>query len=41
VNHAILDPSVAFIGKPFTAEHLAVKVRETLDGSGPGGVSAS
>jgi CheY-like chemotaxis protein len=41
VDHSILDPSVAFIGKPFTAEHLAAKVRETLDGSGPGGVSAS
>jgi hypothetical protein len=26
--------SVAFIGKPFTAEHLAQKVRETLDRCG-------
>jgi cytochrome c553 len=26
--------SVAFIGKPFTAEHLAQRVRETLDRSG-------
>ena len=41
VDHAILDPSVAFIGKPFTADHLALKVRETLDAPGPGGVSAS
>ena len=32
VDHTILDPSAAFIGKPFTAEHLALKVRETLDG---------
>ena len=31
VDHGILDPSVAFIGKPFTAQHLAQKVRETLD----------
>jgi PAS domain S-box-containing protein len=30
-DHGILDPSVAFIGKPFTAHHLAQKVRETID----------
>ena len=28
----VLDPSVVFIGKPFTAQHLAQRVRETLDG---------
>ena len=38
VDHGILDPSIAFIGKPFTAQHLALKVRETLDGTGTGGV---
>ena len=37
VDHGILDPSVAFIGKPFTAQHLAEKVRETIDGAGTGG----
>ena len=31
VDGGILEPSVGFIGKPFTAEHLAQKVRETLD----------
>jgi two-component system cell cycle sensor histidine kinase/response regulator CckA len=38
VDHGILDPSIAFIGKPFTAQRLALKVRETLDGTGTGGV---
>jgi two-component system, cell cycle sensor histidine kinase and response regulator CckA len=38
VDHGILDPSVAFIGKPFTAHSLAQKVRETLDGTGTGEV---
>jgi CheY-like chemotaxis protein len=38
VDHGILDPSVAFIGKPFTAQRLALKVRETLDGPGAVGV---
>jgi PAS domain S-box-containing protein len=38
VDHGILDPAVAFIGKPFTAERLARKVRETLDGTGTGGI---
>ena len=28
----VLDSSVVFIGKPFTAQHLAQRVRETLDG---------
>jgi hypothetical protein len=27
VDHGILDPAVAFIGKPFTAERLAQKRR--------------
>ena len=36
VDYAMLDPSLAFIGKPFTAQHLAEKVRETIDGAGPG-----
>jgi two-component system cell cycle sensor histidine kinase/response regulator CckA len=40
VAHRILDLSVAFIGKPFTAERLALKIRETLDGAGTGGVGA-
>jgi two-component system cell cycle sensor histidine kinase/response regulator CckA len=31
VDGGILEPSVGLIGKPFTAEHLAQKVRETLD----------
>ena len=38
VDHGILDPEIAFIGKPFTAERLALKVRETLDGTGTGGI---
>jgi PAS domain S-box-containing protein len=33
VDDAMLDPAVAFIGKPFTAQHLAERVRETLDGA--------
>lgn len=36
VDHGILDPLVAFIGKPFTAHRLVLKVRETLDGTGTG-----
>jgi len=39
VDCAMLDPAVAFIGKPFTAQHLAEKVRETIDGARPGAVS--
>ena len=31
VKHGVLDPSVAFVGKPFTASILATKVREVLD----------
>ena len=38
VDHGILDPAVAFIGKPFTAQRLAQRVRETLDGAGTVGV---
>jgi two-component system, cell cycle sensor histidine kinase and response regulator CckA len=40
VDHGILDPAIAFIGKPFTAERLALKVRETLDGTGTGGIGS-
>ena len=31
VHNGILDPGVALIGKPFTIEELATKVREVLD----------
>ena len=31
VHNGILDPGVALIGKPFTIEELAAKVREVLD----------
>jgi two-component system, cell cycle sensor histidine kinase and response regulator CckA len=33
VRHGLIDGAVAFIGKPFTAEVLARKVRDVLDGS--------
>jgi signal transduction histidine kinase len=36
VDQGGLESSVAFIGKPFTAQHLAQKVRETLDQARPG-----
>ncbi|MDD5630216.1 MAG: PAS domain S-box protein, partial [Elusimicrobia bacterium] len=32
VRHGVLEPGLAFIYKPFDAEVLAAKVRETLDG---------
>ena len=31
LNHGVLDPDVAFIGKPFTLQALLQKVREVLD----------
>ena len=30
-HHGMLDPGINFIQKPFSMEHLAVKVREVLD----------
>jgi PAS domain S-box-containing protein len=32
VKHGVLDPGIAFIYKPFSAEALAEKLREVLDG---------
>jgi two-component SAPR family response regulator len=31
VHNGVLDPGVELIGKPFTIEELAAKVREVLD----------
>jgi CheY-like chemotaxis protein len=33
VRHGLLDPSTAFLQKPFTPDALALKVREVLDGA--------
>jgi CheY-like chemotaxis protein len=35
VHNGTLDPGVELIGKPFTIEELAAKVREVLDRPGP------
>lgn len=32
LKHGVPEPGIAFIYKPFTAEELAVKLREVLDG---------
>jgi len=37
VHRGMLDPAVAFLQKPFTAEGLAAKVRAVLDAPGVGG----
>ncbi len=33
VHHGVLDPTVAFLPKPYTLATLAAKIREILDGS--------
>ncbi len=35
VHNGVLDAGVELIGKPFTIEELAVKVREVLDAPSP------
>ena len=39
VHNGVLDPGVELIGKPFTIEELAAKVREVLDGPFPDGAA--
>ena len=34
VHNGTLDPGVELIGKPFTIEELATRVREVLDAAG-------
>ena len=34
VHNGVLDPGVAFLQKPFTADQLAAKIRQVLDGEG-------
>jgi CheY-like chemotaxis protein len=34
VSHGVLEAGIAFIGKPFTSEQLAARVREALDREG-------
>jgi two-component SAPR family response regulator len=31
VHHGVLNPGIAFLHKPFTADGLARKIREVLD----------
>ena len=35
VHHGVLEPGIAFLGKPFSAADLTRRVRELLDGAAP------
>jgi two-component SAPR family response regulator len=35
-HHGVLEPGIAYLPKPFSADDLARKVREVLDGTGVG-----